>query len=98
MIAVNEILVYILYFFNSMWNTVIYETINYVVMLQNQLQVFNFDPAAMVQAPGHHSSKIEEDMTKLCNHRRKVDAMAALCQSMQPSQLPPPAQATGIAS
>ncbi|XP_067314812.1 methyl-CpG-binding domain protein 6 [Pseudorasbora parva] len=58
-------------------------------------KVFNFDPAAMVQAPGHHSSKVEEDMTKLCNHRRKVDAMAALCQSMQPSQLPPPAQATG---
>ncbi|XP_067230148.1 methyl-CpG-binding domain protein 6 [Chanodichthys erythropterus] len=58
-------------------------------------KVFNFDPAAMVQAPGHHSSKIEEDMTKLCNHRRKVDAMAALCQSMQPSQLSPPAQATG---
>ncbi|XP_057194377.1 methyl-CpG-binding domain protein 5 isoform X1 [Triplophysa rosa] len=52
-------------------------------------KVFNFDPAAMVQAPGHQSGKIEEDMTKLCNHRRKVDAMAALCQSMQPSQLPP---------
>ncbi|XDV35178.1 hypothetical protein PO909_005175 [Leuciscus waleckii] len=58
-------------------------------------KVFNFDPAAMVQAPGHHSSKVEEDMTKLCNHRRKVDAMAALCQSRQPSQPPPPAQATG---
>ncbi|XP_016107351.1 methyl-CpG-binding domain protein 6 isoform X2 [Sinocyclocheilus grahami] len=58
-------------------------------------KVFNFDPAAVVQAPGHQSGKIEEDMTKLCNHRRKVDAMAALCQSMQPSHLPSPAQATG---
>ncbi|XP_052456384.1 methyl-CpG-binding domain protein 6 isoform X3 [Carassius gibelio] len=58
-------------------------------------KVFNFDPAAMVQAPGHQSGKIEEDMTKLCNHRRKVDAMAALCQSMQPSHLSSPAQATG---
>ncbi|XP_039545668.1 methyl-CpG-binding domain protein 6 [Pimephales promelas] len=58
-------------------------------------KVFNFDPAAMVQVPGHQSSKVEEDMTKLCNHRRKVDAMAALCQSRQPSQPLPPAQATG---
>ncbi|KAF4112651.1 hypothetical protein G5714_007446 [Onychostoma macrolepis] len=58
-------------------------------------KVFNFDPAAMVRAPGHLSGKIEEDMTKLCNHRRKVDAMTALCQSMQPSHLPSPAQATG---
>ncbi|XP_071331798.1 proline-rich protein 36 isoform X2 [Trachinotus anak] len=29
-------------------------------------------------------------MTKLCNHRRKVVAMAALCRSMQASQLPFP--------
>ncbi|XP_059426326.1 methyl-CpG-binding domain protein 6-like [Carassius carassius] len=58
-------------------------------------KVFNFDPAAMVRVPGHQSGKIEEDMTKLCNHRRKVDAMAALCQSMQPSHLPSLAQATG---
>ncbi|XP_073810885.1 methyl-CpG-binding domain protein 6 isoform X2 [Danio rerio] len=58
-------------------------------------KVFNFDPAAMVQAPGHQSGKVEEDMTKLCNHRRKVDAMTALCQSMHPSHLAPLAQATG---
>uniref|UniRef100_A0A673GYZ4 Methyl-CpG-binding domain protein 6-like n=1 Tax=Sinocyclocheilus rhinocerous TaxID=307959 RepID=A0A673GYZ4_9TELE len=58
-------------------------------------KVFNFDPAAMVRTPGHQSGKIEEDMTKLCNHRRKVDAMAALCLSMQPSHLPSLAQATG---
>ncbi|XP_051997669.1 proline-rich protein 36-like isoform X1 [Xyrauchen texanus] len=58
-------------------------------------KVFNFDPTAMVQAPGHQTGKVEEDMTKLCNHRRKVDAMAALCQSMQPSQLTPSAHATG---
>uniref|UniRef100_A0A671SEY9 Methyl-CpG binding domain protein 6 n=1 Tax=Sinocyclocheilus anshuiensis TaxID=1608454 RepID=A0A671SEY9_9TELE len=49
----------------------------------------------MIISPGHQSGKIEEDMTKLCNHRRKVDAMAALCQSMQPSHLPSSAQATG---
>lgn len=69
-----------------------------IVCLYKSMQVFNFDPAAMVRAPGHQSGKIEEDMTKLCNHRRKVDAMAALCQSMQPSHLPSPGQATGTAS
>ncbi|XP_051562006.1 methyl-CpG-binding domain protein 6-like [Myxocyprinus asiaticus] len=60
-------------------------------------KVFNFDPVGMVQAPGHQTGKVEEDMTKLCNHRRKVDAMEALCQSMQPSQLARPAHATGVA-
>ncbi|KAG9276978.1 methyl-CpG-binding domain protein 6 isoform X1 [Astyanax mexicanus] len=58
-------------------------------------KVFNFDPAAVVQAPSHQSGKIEEDMTKLCNHRRKVVAMAALCRSMQSSQIPLPAHGTG---
>ncbi|XP_051985564.1 methyl-CpG-binding domain protein 6-like isoform X2 [Xyrauchen texanus] len=60
-------------------------------------KVFNFDPVGMVQAPGHQTGKVEEDMTKLCNHRRKVDAMEALCQSMQPSQLARLAHATGVA-
>ncbi|XP_066519614.1 methyl-CpG-binding domain protein 6 [Hoplias malabaricus] len=58
-------------------------------------KVFNFDPAAVVQAPSHQSGKVEEDMTKLCNHRRKVVAMAALCRSMQNSQIPLPAHGTG---
>lgn len=51
------------------------------------LQVFNFTVGVKVE----HSqplSKAEQDMTKLCNHRRKVVAMAALCRSMQASQLP----------
>ncbi|XP_076870216.1 uncharacterized protein mbd6 [Brachyhypopomus gauderio] len=51
-------------------------------------KVFNFDPAAAAHAPSHESRKVEEDMTKLCNHRRKVVAMAALCRSMQTAQLP----------
>uniref|UniRef100_A0A4W4H7I6 MBD domain-containing protein n=1 Tax=Electrophorus electricus TaxID=8005 RepID=A0A4W4H7I6_ELEEL len=59
-------------------------------------KVFNFDPAAAVHAPSHESRKVEEDMTKLCNHRRKVVAMAALCRSMQTSQLPLPAHGTGM--
>ncbi|XP_036427078.1 methyl-CpG-binding domain protein 5 [Colossoma macropomum] len=58
-------------------------------------KVFNFDPAAVVQAPSHQSGKVEEDMTKLCNHRRKVVAMAALCRSMETSQIPLPAHGTG---
>ncbi|XP_062853230.1 mucin-17 [Trichomycterus rosablanca] len=60
-------------------------------------KVFNFDPTAGVQAPSHQSGKVEEDMTKLCNHRRKVVAMAALCRSMRASQIPPLAHATGSA-
>lgn len=66
-----------------------YVTNHYSLSVCQWMQVFSFDPAAMVQAPGHQSGKTEEDMTKLCNHRRKVDAMAALCQSMQPPQLTP---------
>lgn len=58
-------------------------------------KVFNFDPAAVVQAPSHQSGKVEEDMTKLCNHRRKVVAMAALCRSMQTSQIPLTAHGAG---
>ncbi|XP_028855285.1 methyl-CpG-binding domain protein 6 [Denticeps clupeoides] len=51
-------------------------------------KVFNFDPVAAVRPQKQQSGKAEEDMTKLCNHRRKVVAMAALCRSMQVSQLP----------
>ncbi|KAL4655778.1 methyl-CpG-binding domain protein 6-like isoform X1 [Arapaima gigas] len=57
-------------------------------------KVFNFDPAALVQQRSQLPGKTEEDMTKLCNHRRKVVAMAALCRSMQASQLPLPARGT----
>ncbi|XP_058258386.1 methyl-CpG-binding domain protein 6 [Hemibagrus wyckioides] len=58
-------------------------------------KVFNFDPSAGVHAQSHQSGKVEEDMTKLCNHRRKVVAMAALCRSMQASQIPLPAHGSG---
>ncbi|XP_053151068.1 methyl-CpG-binding domain protein 6 isoform X2 [Hemicordylus capensis] len=44
-------------------------------------EVFNFDPAAMVT--GSEGTKGDEDMTKLCNHRRKIVAMATLYRSME---------------
>ncbi|XP_061470640.1 methyl-CpG-binding domain protein 6 [Rhineura floridana] len=47
----------------------------------NVHKVFNFDPAAMVT--GSEGTKGEEDMTKLCNHRRKIVAMATLYRSME---------------
>ncbi|KAJ7317672.1 hypothetical protein JRQ81_003834 [Phrynocephalus forsythii] len=47
----------------------------------NVHKVFNFDPAAMVM--GSESTKGDEDMTKLCNHRRKIVAMATLYRSME---------------
>ncbi|XP_061074808.1 methyl-CpG-binding domain protein 6 [Conger conger] len=48
-------------------------------------KVFNFDPGAVLLQRPQLPGKAEEDMTKLCNHRRKVVAMAALCRSMQAS-------------
>ncbi|KAG5836515.1 hypothetical protein ANANG_G00256130 [Anguilla anguilla] len=59
-------------------------------------KVFNFDPGAVLVQRSQPPGKAEEDMTKLCNHRRKVVAMAALCRSMQASsQLPLAAHGTG---
>ena len=54
----------------------------------SHLQVFNFSLDVRVQPHSQPLGKAEQDMTKLCNHRRKVVAMAALCRSMQASQLP----------
>lgn len=51
-------------------------------------KVFNFTVGLKVEQHSHPLGKAEQDMTKLCNHRRKVVAMAALCRSMQASQLP----------
>ncbi|XP_072304887.1 uncharacterized protein mbd6 [Eucyclogobius newberryi] len=51
-------------------------------------KVFNFALGVKVEQCSHPVGKVEQDMTKLCNHRRKVVAMAALCRSMQASQLP----------
>uniref|UniRef100_A0A8C5B5W0 MBD domain-containing protein n=1 Tax=Gadus morhua TaxID=8049 RepID=A0A8C5B5W0_GADMO len=51
-------------------------------------KVFNFGTAVKVEQHSQPLGKAEQDMTKLCNHRRKVVAMATLCRSMQASQLP----------
>lgn len=51
-------------------------------------QVFNFSVDVKVEHRSQPLGKPEQDMTKLCNHRRKVVAMAALCRSMQGSQHP----------
>ncbi|XP_061592533.1 mucin-2 [Cololabis saira] len=51
-------------------------------------KVFNFSMGVKVEQHSQPLGKPEQDMTKLCNHRRKVVAMAALCRSMQASQLP----------
>ncbi|KAK5894379.1 hypothetical protein CesoFtcFv8_011077 [Champsocephalus esox] len=51
-------------------------------------KVFNFTVGVKVEQQSQPLGKAEQDMTKLCNHRRKVVAMAALCRSMQASQLP----------
>ncbi|KAM3618489.1 uncharacterized protein V6R79_020997 [Siganus canaliculatus] len=51
-------------------------------------KVFNFTVGVKVEQHSQPLGKTEQDMTKLCNHRRKVVAMAALCRSMQVSQLP----------
>ncbi|XP_029450449.1 methyl-CpG-binding domain protein 5-like isoform X2 [Rhinatrema bivittatum] len=46
-------------------------------------KVFNFDVAAAVKRRSAEDVKAEEDMTKLCNHRRKIVAMATLYKSME---------------
>ncbi|XP_054635236.1 methyl-CpG-binding domain protein 5 isoform X2 [Dunckerocampus dactyliophorus] len=51
-------------------------------------KVFNFSVGVRVEQHKQPLGRAEQDMTKLCNHRRKVVAMAALCRSMQASQLP----------
>lgn len=52
--------------------------------MPSTLQVFNFDPLAPVTLGGAGVGPAsEEDMTKLCNHRRKAVAMATLYRSME---------------
>ncbi|KAH0629010.1 hypothetical protein JD844_010740 [Phrynosoma platyrhinos] len=63
----------------------------------NVHKVFNFDPTAMVM--GSEGTKGDEDMTKLCNHRRKIVAMATLYRSMEshgPLSLPHLGPGTGL--
>lgn len=66
-------------------------------------KVFSFAVGVKVEQSSLPVGKPEQDMTKLCNHRRKVVAMAALCHSMQASQLPfsglpPPVVGRGVDS
>ncbi|XP_070964150.1 methyl-CpG-binding domain protein 6-like isoform X1 [Oncorhynchus clarkii lewisi] len=61
-------------------------------------KVFNFSLGVKIQQHSQPVGKAEQDMTKLCNHRRKVVAMAALCRSMQASQLPYVARHTEVTS
>lgn len=72
------------------FNEVFYEefSANSNPLLSAVLQVFNFTLGVKVEQNNQLLGKAEQDMTKLCNHRRKVVAMAALCRSIQASQLP----------
>ncbi|XP_029769820.1 methyl-CpG-binding domain protein 6-like, partial [Terrapene carolina triunguis] len=45
--------------------------------------VFNFNPVAVVVPRGGAGARGDQDMTKLCNHRRKTVAMATLYHSME---------------
>ncbi|XP_018591085.1 methyl-CpG-binding domain protein 5 isoform X2 [Scleropages formosus] len=45
-------------------------------------KVFNFDPGATVKQRTAEDAKADEDVTKLCIHKRKIIAVAALHRSM----------------
>ncbi|KAM6188962.1 methyl-CpG-binding domain protein 6 [Sarcoramphus papa] len=49
----------------------------------NMHKVFNFDPGVAVAGRGAPGAQGQQDMTKLCNHRRKTAAMATLYRSME---------------
>ncbi|TFK03561.1 CD83 antigen-like [Platysternon megacephalum] len=49
----------------------------------NVHKVFNFNPVAVVVPRGGAGARGDQDMTKLCNHRRKTVAMATLYRSME---------------
>lgn len=46
-------------------------------------QVFNFDPGASVKQRTAEDVKADEDVTKLCIHKRKLLAVATLHKSME---------------
>uniref|UniRef100_H3BIJ4 Methyl-CpG binding domain protein 6 n=1 Tax=Latimeria chalumnae TaxID=7897 RepID=H3BIJ4_LATCH len=50
-------------------------------------KVFNFELCATIRLKNADDVKAEEDMTKLCNHRRKIVAMETLYRSMEASPL-----------
>lgn len=47
------------------------------------LQVFNFDPGASVKQRTAEDVRADEDVTKLCIHKRKLLAVATLHKSME---------------
>lgn len=63
------------------------------------VQVFNFDPGAAVKQRTAEDVKADEDVTKLCIHKRKLIAVATLHKSMEmphpPLGLTSPGGATG---
>uniref|UniRef100_A0A8C5MY99 Methyl-CpG binding domain protein 6 n=1 Tax=Leptobrachium leishanense TaxID=445787 RepID=A0A8C5MY99_9ANUR len=61
----------------------------------NIYKVFSFDPRAMVKRRSAEDVKAEEDMTKLCNHRRKIVALATLYKSIESTPLALQSQAAG---
>ncbi|OCT95754.1 methyl-CpG-binding domain protein 5 [Xenopus laevis] len=61
----------------------------------NIYKVFNFDPRAVVKRRSAEDVKAEEDMTKLCNHRRKIVALATLYKSIESTPLALQNQAAG---
>ncbi|KAG8452536.1 hypothetical protein GDO86_004354 [Hymenochirus boettgeri] len=61
----------------------------------NIYKVFNFDPKAVVKLRTTEDVKAEEDMTKLCNHRRKIVALATLYKSIESTPLALQNQAAG---
>ncbi|EDM00466.1 rCG37751 [Rattus norvegicus] len=46
-------------------------------------KVFNFDPGAAVKQRTAEDVKADDDVTKLCTHKRKIIAVATLHQSME---------------
>uniref|UniRef100_A0A3B4XAG5 Methyl-CpG binding domain protein 5 n=1 Tax=Seriola lalandi dorsalis TaxID=1841481 RepID=A0A3B4XAG5_SERLL len=55
-------------------------TVNLLLM---HFQVFNFDPGAAVKQRTAEDVKADEDVTKLCIHKRKLLAVATLHKSME---------------
>ncbi|KAM7079905.1 methyl-CpG-binding domain protein 6 isoform 2-T3 [Ciconia maguari] len=49
----------------------------------NMHKVFNFDTGVVVAGRGLPGAQSQQDVTKLCNHRRKTAAMATLYHSME---------------
>ncbi|XP_075708104.1 methyl-CpG-binding domain protein 6 [Rhinoderma darwinii] len=64
----------------------------------NIYKVFNFDARAVVKRRSAEDVKAEEDMTKLCNHRRKIVALATLYKSIESTPLALQSQAAGCGS